>query len=320
MIISLFRTSHPTSYLLLPLLGVLLRTPLLIADAELAQLEVLSPIELYIVSKPWLNCLVAGVLSGILGIYVNNLSDQFGFLDRVSGLSGLCFVVLSTWVPESASFSLTYLSLGIIIIAFQQLFSLGKTGGLPQVFNASLLITIASLITEELLVLQLLVPFAIVYFQTIHWRHFTIWLIGLATPMLYVFVWKLYYPESNMSVVAGAYNLIEWEVFHLSQPTTWIWRCVFVIALILLAMQSFKKGLTKNTTRIRKSFLLIMWMLIFSIIAILRTDNVFTAPYILLALPLGFMLSNYFFYSKKSVLAEAALIGIVVIELANYWL
>ncbi len=320
MIISLFRTSHPTSYLLLPLLGVLLRIPLLIVDVGTSHVEVLSPVEQYIVSMPWLNCLVAGVLSGVLGIYVNNLSDQFGFLDRVSGLSGLSFVVLSTWVPEAASFSFSYLSLGIVLIAFQQLFSLGKTGGLPQVFNASLLISVASLVTEDLLVLQLLVPFAIVYFQTIHWRHFSVWLIGLVMPMLYALVWGLYYPESNVSVITGAYSLIEWDVFNQFQSTIWIWRLVFVIILIILAMQSFRKGLTKNTTRIRKSFLLIMWMLIFSAIAIVQTNNVFTAPYILFALPLGFMLSNYFFYSKKRVLSEAALIGIVVIELANYWL
>lgn len=318
MIISLFRTSHPASYLLLPIIGVLLRIPLLFVDVS--NLDSLSYFEFAIVSRPWLNMLVAGVLSGLFGVYINYLSDQFGFLDRVSGLAGLSFVLLSIWSSESASFSFSYISLGIFLFAFQQLLSLGKLGGVAQVFNASLLISLATFFTPEMVVFQLLVPLAIVYFQTIQWRHFTVWLIGFTLPCVYLLVWNMCQPSTIQNNSIYPFEIFSATNMIYFQTANWLWQLIFFLLVVTLAMQSFRKGLTNNTTRIRKSFFLIIWTLLLGIMALLLTDSIQTAPYLFVALPVGFMLSNYLFYSKKRVLSETAFIGIAIIELVNYWL
>jgi len=320
MLIRLFRTSHPLSYILLPTIGILLRIPLLFHSFDESQLVALSSLESYIVSHPWINVLLAGVLAGILGIFVNYISDQFGFLDRVSGLTGLSFVLLSAWTPESASFSYTYLSCGILLIAIYQLYDLGQSGGYAQVFNASLLISVASLITKEAIVLQLLVLFAIIYFQTIHWRHFTIWLLGLILPFLYYAVWNSFYPSDMDLLDLLLPNMDLLQSLEIIDTVKWVFNFMLIALIIIISYKSFSKGVTNNTARIRKSFLLSIWILVLCMLAIFQSAFTVNSPFLFLAVPLSLILSNYLFYSKKTWLAEQYLLVIIAIEISSYWI
>ena len=301
--------------MLLPVLGILLRIPLMLVAESLGDQGIYSSWEWAIVSKPWLNVFVSGIISGVMGIYVNYISDKYGFLERVSGLSGLSFVLLSSWSPQAASFSSAYLALILVIVALDQLFSLGRNGGLSQIFNSTLCISIASLFMPGLILIQPIVVFAIIYFQSIHWRHISIWLIGMILPLVYLLV-----GEAIMSASDNDWNRLlpfQWNGFQLSNHL--ITHIGFLLFVFLLSMGSFRKGLTNNTTRIRKSFLLLLWLLTLLVATIFQFESLWKSTAVLLAIPLGFMFSNYLFYTKKSRLAELILLLMICVEIASYW-
>jgi len=316
MIISLFRTSHPVSYILLPVLGILLRIPLMLVAESSGDQSLYTQWEWDIVSRHWLNVLLAGIVSGLVGIYINYISDKYGFLERVSGLAGLSFVLLTTWSPQAASFSSAYVAMIFVVIAIDQLFSLGRNGGLSQIFNSALCISIASLFLPVLIVVQPLVLFAIIYFQSIHWRQISVWLIGLSLPIVYFAVSQMIASSSDEVGFKELFSL-QWGSIDLTAQS--FLQGGLLLITLLLSMKSFRKGLTKNTTRIRKSFLLIIWILVFFLITVFKFEVLWKSTAVLLAIPLAFMFSNYLFYTKKSRLAELVLLLMICVEIANYW-
>ena len=222
MLIRLFKTSHPVSYILLLVLALVLRIPLFFSSQVSASSGafVANNLSAYVASQPYVFIILSALIVGIAGAFLNYLSDTFNFLDRVSGLTGLAFVLMASIHPVASAFGADTIALLFLLPALHQVLSLTKEkAGLSKVFNAGFLIAVASLFQPLLLSLELLVIFSVLYFQTFDKRHISVHIIGILVPLIYFAVYDLIWLEGDFLFSYLAELLLTWKrIFHFN---TW---------------------------------------------------------------------------------------------------
>ena len=321
MLVRLFKSNHPLAYFIIPGLALLLRIPAFFIQDEFPNTFhslIFFGTFTWINEYTWLSILLAVLFTTISAIYLNSISDKYGLLQRVSFLGGLAFVLLTSILPNMSYFSPIYPATLILLFVYDQALALYQDGnGLSNLFNASLALGIASLFVPTVIYLLVFIALGFLYFKTVHPRFFSVLLAGFLIPWLYWFTVKLWYNELDDFYLnlEGVFNY--WEGFSIHE----MWNSFIPFLLVfVLAVRSFMKGISSNTVRIRKSYILILWSLLLIINSILQFTNFESAPWMLLAIPLSFILSNSLYYNKRGWLSELLVFSIILWEIAAYWI
>ena len=320
MLIRLFKTSHPVSYILLPVLALALRIPLFFEHrvSSSSGAFFFKNLGTSVAEHPYLYIVLSALLIGIAGAFLNYLSDTFGFLDRVSGLTGLAYVLMASMHPVASDIGADTLALLLVLAALHEVLSLTRDkSGFNKVFNAGFLLALSSLIQPALIGLELLVILAVIYFQTFNKRHVSLHIIGILVPLVYYAVYDLIWQEGSFAF--DYVSMLIAAPWGFTSSTTWL--VLLLPAFVLIwSFSAYLKSVSTNTMRRRKTLLLVLWILLVSFLLVVQAPGIHQASLSILAIPLAFILANYLFYARKTRLAEFFLLLIIAWELAWYWM
>jgi hypothetical protein len=327
-IIRTVRAHQPLSLFLIPFIGILLWLPAFI-NPTLAAQEVYRYDEVYM---PFYNGLdqflrqheLMSVILGFLfslgeAFLLNYIIYEHHILTKRSWLPALLFVVLSGCTPGLLWLNPQLIAGIFLLLALHFLlgtYRMDKAFG--QVFNSGILIGIAALFYLPSIVFLFFAIAALIILRPFIWREWIVLILGSTIAPIYAgvyFFWhdKLYYMT---------HNIILWPVIHrdffLKLPSEYYFLSGMLVLLLFVAGGRFLSGAGTSTLKTKKGISVIIWFLLFSVIAILPAQNFAVAGFLFSLFPLALLISNYFLVARRIWLAESIFLLLLASILFSY--
>lgn len=234
-------------------------------------------------------------------VLLNFVLIRHELLPKNSMLGALVYVVLMSNTPMAVSLNPVLFAGLFIIPAFDQIMlTYGKADPTQQVFTASFLLALASLIYFPAIVLLLLLIFSLLIFQTLSLRIFLVSFTGAFAVYLYLFLF--YFLSDSMEGQFWLY--IEWFTSfpQLSPPPLggdyMIWTLILLLFVVAL-MQTFSQ-LNEGNISVRKKMLLNLWFLLLAMITLVFEGDMINIAIIFLAIPLTTIIASFLALRKKA--------------------
>ncbi len=302
------RQHQPYSIIIIILLGIGLWLPGFWLKADvLAQVHMplYAPIHAFGLSFPVLSRILAFLLVLVEAFLIYRLIAQHQMLTKKSWLPALLFVVLTACTPYQLRLNAPLLAnlflLGAVHLVNHS-YRMDKAFGL--VFNAGLLIGIGALIHFPLLIFVFFMLAAIIILRPFVWREWVILFLGAAVPFVYsgvYFFWNdSLHGISQQFIIQPILN----RDFFLKLPFHF-YPLTFVLAVVLLAAAGrFIAGAGTTTLKTKKGVSVMLWLLLFAILAVLLAQDYDITGFIYAAVPISMFVSNYFLLARRLWLAE----------------
>jgi len=187
------------------------------------------------------------------------------------------------------------------------------------VFNASILVSIISMIYPVAIILGLFIWLSLLIYGTFNGRNIIISIIALLLPYVYLFLY--FFWTDQLSAAINSYILYYGNIFgfhmnrNLLQLVIW---SIFAIFMLLPAFLRISGTLSSFSINFRKKMAATSWLMAISLPLIIFNGKVDYNT--LLFLPATIMIAHYYHLFKKSFLNEVALLLLLILILANNYL
>ena len=193
MIFNLIKSRQPISFVLFPLLVIALWLPAFLSEPEHTFTNLMPLYELFVsvVGGSGKLALIIGVLLVVAeGLLLNRIIDTHKILPERNNLVAFFYILFSSIHTSFLYANPVLLANLFIIIALGQLLTIyNQKSVLKEVFNASVLISIASLFYFPSILMILLIWATFIIIRPLEWRNYILSLLG---PLL-VGIWLASY-------------------------------------------------------------------------------------------------------------------------------
>jgi hypothetical protein len=179
-----------------------------------------------------------------------------------------------------------------------------KAGTAYNYFDAAILISIGSLFYANLIWFGLLVIIGIAIMRTGNVNEILISLTGLLTP--YFITFGLYYvigKDLHALIKLLRDNLFTRSIYY-PFPKLTIVALFFTWVLIIVSLIHLVKLMNNKKIKSRKTFSLLIWTFIISIVVYLAVPSVSIEIVWLMGIPVSYFMAHYFIFVKKKLVPE----------------
>jgi len=224
---------------------------------------------------------------------INNLVYEKNIIRKDNLVIGFVFLMLcapfvntvSEWI---ISFFLLFF-LNYILETYQ------KEYPFAQVFNAGLIVSIFSFILPNLLFLMPLIIISGINYSNLNWRNLCVSCIGITVPYLFYFVYTFMFDRTFIFPTFETLKPIGIPDINNFKISKLIWLSIVALISLLSFIELFQ-WLYKKSIRSRKSFLIIFFYFVFSILLIISGG---LKSWYFLMTPLCVIIGNYFTYTNN---------------------
>jgi hypothetical protein len=301
-VIGLFKQKNPGNALLLLIYGLFLKFPFFLHPVKNTPQEgdnyifniiikVLSPITS---NAPVVLSIMAFVLLFIQASLLNRIANSLRLLPKNNFLPGMSYILCTSLLPEWNYFSAPLLVNSLLIWIWY------RTTGLynhnrpkTAIFNIAVLIGVLPLIYSPALVFTLFFLFALLLTRTFKITEWMVALLGFTTPYYFLFVFLYLTDQWSWSKIIP--NLS----FHLPKLPSSLWvtgSIFFLVIPFLIGAYYVQDNLNKMLIQVRKSWSLLLVLLIACVIPILFNPGNNYIHWLSTVLPLACFQAAAYYY------------------------
>jgi len=247
------------------------------------------------------------IIIPIHAIGLNNLIYENNVIKKENIIIAFVFVLLNSFYQNSFNNLIcSFLMLFVLNYLFE---TYQKEQPFYQIFNASIIIGIATYFNPKISLFILLIFYTSAIFNHFKWRVLTVSILGFITPFLLHLIIclttgaKFYIPEIHFSTNTISLN----ELIPLKTH-----QIILTIALVitcLFSIYEFLSWLYKKSIKSRKSFFILIFYVIISLLIIILFDY---KSWYLLITPSAIFIANYFTYSKHRKIANLIFVLLLI--------
>ena len=248
--------------------------------------------------SPFFVFLFGLLLPAFNALGINNLVYEKNIIRKDNLILGFVFLMLCT--PFINTVSEWVISFFLLFFLNSILETYQKEHPFTQVFNSGIIISICSFIFPNLLFLMLLVLISGINYSNLNWRNLCISFIGLTVPY---FFYSVYTFMLDMAFVFPNFERLQ-TISIPSVNELKISKLIWISILVIISLISFielYQWLYKKSISSRKSFLIIFFYFLFSILLIIFGG---IKSWYFLMTPLCVIIGNYFTYTKNKKIAN----------------
>ncbi|MCL6101672.1 MAG: hypothetical protein M1292_04175 [Bacteroidetes bacterium] len=327
MFLRLFNSKNVYSAILIPIIAFLFWMEPLKAPASLAVYPGEGMMPLYtFFAKFYTGSSVWPVLTGFILILLNSLilsmlSYEFQFLQHRTFLPGILYVSIVSSFPSLQTFHPVYPATLFVLISVYYIFSTyHRRNEISSTFNASFFLSIGALFYLPVLMLLPLIWISIFVLQkNDNWRLLVIPLIGISLPWL--ILWSfLFVSGSDQAFISSIFQGMK------SVNNQFIFNIGFlVITAFIFLLSAFGSITLINSVNIRKMstrkyFIILYWMLGFSIPSAFLLPSTGLGVIALSTIPVSFLISHFFMAGKRGFWREFLFLLFLLTLVANHLL
>lgn len=269
MLLRIFKTSQPLSWILIVMIISVLRlvlfflfhTEVHLIDNDFFSHQLLNKLN---TNFPWSSHFISTVFVLFSGLFFNRIAQNLNILNGIHYLLFLFFGILISFQIENLSLSPLILATPLMLICFN-LILIQFQGTLPlgHVFNASFFIGLASLIYFPSTLLLIILVWSLVYLNQTTWRHFILALLGYSVPILF-FDTLIFSFSLPLEYISSLWAL-QYHSFDINNFTP-LYATSAIISLIVLQSSLYFRSISKSIIKIRKALSLSYWYLILGLL------------------------------------------------------
>ncbi len=327
MFLRLFNSKNVYSAILIPIIAFLFWMEPLKAPASLAVYPGEGMMPLYtFFGKFYTGSSIWPVLTGFILILLNSLilsmlSYEFQFLQHRTFLPGILYVSVVSSFPSLQTFHPVYPATLFVLISVYYIFSTyHRRNEISSTFNASFFLSIGALFYLPVLMLLPLIWISIFVLQkNDNWRLLVIPLIGISLPWL--ILWSfLFVSGSDQAFISSIFQGMK------SVNNQFIFNIGFlVITAFIFLLSAFGSITLINSVNIRKMstrkyFIILYWMLGFSIPSAFLLPSTGLGVIALSTIPVSFLISHFFMAGKRGFWREFLFLLFLLTLVANHLL
>lgn len=324
MLISTTRSHQPVSLVLIPLLGILLWLPGFLHPSLPAQ-QVYMPfyagLDTFLRANPQISVVLGFLVSMGTAFLLNYIIYQHHILTKRSWLPALLFVVLSACTPGLLWLN-PQLIAGIFLLGALHLllgtYRMDKAFG--SVFNAGILIGIAALFYLPSIVFLLFAIVCIILLRPFIWREWIILILGSTVAPIYTGVYYFWHDKLSFMTQEIIVNPILNRDFFLKLPVEYYFLTIMTGLMLFVSAGRFLSGAGTSTLKTKKGISVMIWFLVFSLLAVLPAQNNAVAGITFAIYPLSLFVSNYFLVARRLWLAESIFILLLASIALSYFI
>lgn len=325
MLLRILKTNQAYHFILIPFIGILLWLPSLIDPVPYPYYAGEDMMLLY---KPiaWLmsqNRYIASVLPLLLIILLSFLSIRlnvgFAFIRIRTFLPASLLVLMISALQNLHTMHPAYLAAIFLFFAIERIFdTYEKTKINTNAFDAGLLIAIGSLFYLNLIFLFPIIWISfIILRKQLTWRHVSLPILGLAVPWLLCLSYFFFNDQLPDFIISLERNIITKNDFlkgHIPYQIYFAYLGIITLlsSFFLLAQYDEKKIST------RKYFQVFFWIFFISVIILIAVPAVSQEVFIIMAIPLTYLISNYLVFMKRrfwgEVIVYILLSGVIYLQ------
>jgi hypothetical protein len=325
MLIKFFRSSFLIQYFFLILVTAAIWIPGFMANPGLpAEPGLITPLynlahyllKLFDAASPAL----AVTIIIISAMTLNNILIYHELTPKNNLLPAFLFIVLMGSNPLSLCTYPVVLALPFFTWFLHTIFRINdEPENYMAVFNASILISVISMIYPAAIILFVCIWMILLVFGTFTGRNLIISVIALVLPYIYLFLY--FFWTDQLTEALDAYRVYFLEIFHF-RITFEIWQAfiwgIFIVFMLAPAFMRITSTLSSFSINFRKKMSATGWLLAFTFPMIIFHGQ---ADYnSLIFLPASIMIAHYYHLFKKSVWNEIVFLLFLLLILAHNYL
>jgi hypothetical protein len=257
----------------------------------------------------------------LMAFLMVNFNTTVFFINERTFLPAVIYIMFGGFFPDHQLLNpVLPASIFLILAIIRIMDGYHKTGTAYNYFDAGILISTGSLFYANLIWFGLLVIIGIALLRTENLKEIVISFLGLLTPYLITF--GLYYVIGKD--VGALMKLLGDNLFtratYYPFPRLTIVALIFSGALILFSIIQLLKHMNTKKIKSRKTFSLMIWTFIISIIVYFALPSASVEIVWLTSIPVSYFLTHYFVSVKKKLVPEILFsLLFVLILLIQIW-
>ena len=246
------------------------------------------------------------LLPSFHAVGLNNMVYEKNIIKKDNLVLGFTYLMLSApFYNCLKSWVISFFILFYINYLFD---SYQKDYPLSQTFNAAFILSVLSFFDSNMLLFSLLIIISGINYENITWRVFLNIMIGLALPYFF------FYTYSQITQTNFLIPNIEFKSTQIPNYKNWnevkLYWFLVVFFISLLSFLELFNWLYKKSIRSRKSFIIILFYFILTLIIGVYGDGVSSWYYLIS--PLAIIVGNYFTYTKNRKIANVLFITLII--------
>jgi len=311
MLLRFLKTNHAYHFILIPLMAVLLWIQSLVKPEIYSfytgedMMPLYRPVAWLMAQNPYLNSIVPLILLVLLAFLLIRLNIQYSVIHIRTFLPASLLVFITSGMISLHSMHPVYMAVFFLLFAIDRLFdSYEKDKIHSNAFDAGLLISIGSLFYMNLLFFFPVTWISIfIIHKQLKWRDFVLPVLGFMLPWLFTFTGYFFVNRVSDLLVILQNNIIsENNLLRGNIPLQVYWGFLVFITLISSFFLLLRYGEKRISSR--KFFQVFFFVFLIPIILIIVVPAVSSEIFLILAIPLSFLISNYLIFMKRKFWGE----------------
>ena len=321
MLLRIFKTSQPLSWIFIILLLVVLRSVLFFTLFNETHLpENLSFIGKFCTWTASIGPLFSHILTLLIiipsGFFFNKIAQDANLFKGIHYLLFLFFGVFMSFSPANLVLSPFILSIPLLLMSLAMILSQTKSKpSLATLFNASFLIGIAAAFYSPNILLFCILFISLFYLSKVTWRSVFVAFIGVTTPWLFqdVIAFSLN-AHQLFTIQAFSYYLPFADLYHLAPIKT----SLAVVFLLFSQLPVYYISSSKSIIKIRKALFLILYYIILGLIFSVFVQANFGQWLNIIVLPISVVFTLFQLEVKKWWLGDFTFLLLITCLVMNY--
>lgn len=254
----------------------------------------------------WIILPLSIALPFFISMGLNNMIYEKNIIRKENLLISFIFILTSCSFTNTLQ---AWVGAFLLLFLFNYLLdSYQKELPFSQFYNASFLLAILTFIFPNSIYLIFIIVIAGINYSNLNFRIIITIILGLITPYLFYFIFSYI---SNIAFLMPQFfdfsqiKLSTVNYWHLSKK---IWVATVIIILLFSFIEIFK-WLYKKSIKSRRTFMTIIWFLIFSMIIALHSSWQY---FYFTLIPISIIMGNYFVYTKNRKIANILFLLLVI--------
>ncbi|MEO6884293.1 MAG: DUF6427 family protein [Bacteroidia bacterium] len=322
MFIRFFKSSQPASFIFLPLLALLLWVPAFLKPLPPSALQ---PVFLYaalaqaLQNSAFLSVLIAFLLVIGEAFLLNYIVNKHEIAEKKSQLPAMFYILfMSNSKPMLSLHPILIAHLFILLMLNKLMNSYRKDSAFSDVFDASLLLAVASFFYLPTLVFIPILWISFIIFRPFIWREWVISIFGLLTPFL--FLAFFYFWKNDLSVMRTEFVF---RPFPSGKPDLKLSFYFYLLAFMFLfvsflSLSRLAFTISMNKLKTKKAQTLLIWVVVFGLFTLFFAPAVSSVYFAFMSIPAAVFVGNYFLNLKKTAWAEILFLLILASVALNF--
>ncbi|MEO7309015.1 MAG: hypothetical protein ABIX01_01345 [Chitinophagaceae bacterium] len=300
--IGIFKQKNPGNALVLLLYALVLKFPFFLHPEQHMANEgdnyifniIVKFLEPFTAGSPLIFSVLAFLLLFSQATLLNRIGNSLKLLPRANFLIGMSYILVTSLVHEWNLFSAPLLVNSLLILIWYRLTNLyNHHSPKTAIFNVSILVGTLPLIYSPAVVFILILAFALILTRPFRITEWMVALLGFTTPYYFLFVVLFLANQWNWHKVIPVIS------FHLPRLPASLWitgGIFFMVVPFLIGAWYVQTNLGKMMIQMRKSWSLLLVLLIVSVIIILVNPGVNYLHWLPVVVPLSIFHAAGYFY------------------------